>query len=81
MVRERLNSCRIVLMRLDVLSSGSERVGVDDVEYHSLHYRQGTWKTWQNDGGRICCRRASKESIEVDAVSGVGPHVDNIKLA
>jgi hypothetical protein len=56
-------------------------VGVDDVEYYSLHYRQGTWKTWQNDGGRICCRQASKESIEVDAVSGVGPHVDDIKLA
>ena len=56
-------------------------MGVDDVEYHSLHYRQGTWKTSQNDGVCICCRQASKESIEVDAGSGVGPHVDDIKPA
>ena len=29
----------------------------------------------------FCCRQPSKEGVEVDAVSGVGPHLDNIKLA
>ena len=51
-------------------------MGVDSVEHHSL---QGTCKRWQNDVGRFCCRQLSKE-VEVDAVPGVRPHVDEIEL-
>ena len=33
---------------------------------------------WQDSGGRLCCRQLPKESVEVDTVPGVRPHMNGI---